>query len=58
MKRIAAHHIIMPSGKTLDMHYAELDDNNNLVGVFPLQGEMERTVFHSGTINLGKRVHF
>ncbi|MDR0833961.1 MAG: hypothetical protein LBN93_07260 [Candidatus Symbiothrix sp.] len=52
MKNIAAHHIVMPSGEVFDMHYVALDDNNCLIGIFPLEKEIANTEFHNGTIRV------
>lgn len=48
MRRIAAHYIFWKD--FLPLHYIELDDNNLLVGVFPLKEEIAGTEFWDGTI--------
>jgi hypothetical protein len=48
MIRFAAHHIFYK--KLYGLSYIELDDEARLVGVFPLEDEVEETVFVGGTI--------
>jgi hypothetical protein len=52
MKRLAAHYVLLPDDKLLKQHYVELDDENRLLGVFPLEREIEGTVFYSGVLYL------
>lgn len=48
MRRIAAHYIFWK--QLLPLHYMELDDNNLLVGVFPLKEELAGTEFADGVV--------
>ena len=49
MKRLAAHYVLLPDDRLLKQHYVELDDENRLLGVFPLEKEMANTVFIMGS---------
>lgn len=48
MRRIAAHYVFWK--KLLPLHYLELDDNDLLIGVFPLREEIAGTEFKDGII--------
>lgn len=52
MKRLAAHRIYVSPEETYKLHYIELDENQNLRGIFPLEGEIARTAFYNGTLFL------
>ena len=54
MKRISAHYIYFPLGKTYKLHYVELDNNNRFKGVFPLEKEISETSFFTGILILLK----
>ena len=64
MKRLAAHYVLLPDDRLLKQHYVELDDENRLLGVFPLEREIANTVFyngilliHPGNISLLTQIH-
>ena len=48
MRRIASHYVYWK--QLLRMHYVELDEKENLVGVFPLNGEIAGTEFYDGIL--------
>jgi|GEM_PF-1620268 hypothetical protein len=48
MRRIAAHYIFKED--LLHLHYIEIDDHNNFVGVFPLSEEIAGTEFYDGVV--------
>ena len=50
MKRLAAHYVLLPDDGLLKQHYVELDDENRLLGVFPLEKEIANTVFYNGVL--------
>jgi hypothetical protein len=50
MKRFAAHYIFYPAGKPRKLHYIELDDQNCVRTVEPLNAEIAATAFYSGII--------
>ena len=50
MKRLAAHYVLLPNDSLLKQHYVELDDENHLLGVFPLTGEICNTLFYNGVL--------
>ena len=50
MKRLAAHYVLLPDDRLLKQHYVELDDENHLLGVFPLNKEIAGTVFYNGIL--------
>ena len=52
MKRLAAHYVLMPDDTLLKQHYVELDDENRLLGVFPLDKEIANTLFYNGILML------
>ena len=52
MKRLAAHYVLMPDDTLLKQHYVELDDENRLLGVFPLNKEIANTLFYNGILML------
>lgn len=49
-KRFAAHYIFLGEGKIYKQYYLELGDNNDIEGVYPLETEIEGTVFHNGIL--------
>ena len=50
MKRLAAHYVLLPDDRLLKQHYVELDDENRLLGVFPLNKEIANTIFYNGIL--------
>ncbi|MBQ8529724.1 MAG: hypothetical protein IJ430_00970 [Parabacteroides sp.] len=48
MRRIASHYVYWK--QLLRLHYVELDEKENLVGVFPLNGEIAGTEFYDGIL--------
>ena len=50
MKRFAAHYIFLGKENIFKQHYLELDENNLVRGVFPLEKEIAGTVFHNGIL--------
>lgn len=48
MRRVASHYIYWK--QIYRMHYAELDDQGTLVGVYPLDREIVGTEFYGGII--------
>ncbi|MDD4516011.1 hypothetical protein [Massilibacteroides sp.] len=48
MRRIAAHYIYWK--ELLPIHYIELDENRQLIGVFPLKEEIAGTEFWDGIV--------
>ncbi len=50
MKRFAAHYIFLGEEKIYKQHYLELDENNCISGIFPLENEIAGTVFHNGVL--------
>jgi hypothetical protein len=50
MKRLAAHYIYLSPDKILKLHYVELDDENHLLGIFPLKEEIANTEFYTGVL--------
>ncbi|MDR1527036.1 MAG: hypothetical protein LBS46_05105 [Dysgonamonadaceae bacterium] len=55
MKRLAAHYVLLPDDRLLKQHYVELDDENRLLGVFPLDKEIAHTVFYNGILMIDNR---
>ena len=53
MKRFAAHYIALGKKGNINkhkQHYLELDENNLVKGVFPLEREIAGTVFYNGIL--------
>ena len=50
MKRFAAHYIYLGEENIYKQHYLELDENNLIKGVFPLEKEIAGTVFYNGIL--------
>ena len=53
MKRFAAHYIALGKRRIINkhkQHYLELDENNLIKGVFPLEKEIAGTVFCNGIL--------
>lgn len=48
--RYAAHYILLSPDKILKQHYIELDENDRIVKIAPLEEEMEETVFYNGIL--------
>lgn len=48
-RRIAASHVVLPTGETFCQHVVELIDNR-LVDHYPLHGEQPGTEWHQGTV--------
>ncbi len=48
MKRFAAHYIF--AGRAYKQHYIELDENNFVRKILPLEHEIAETVFHNGIL--------
>jgi hypothetical protein len=55
MKRLAAHYILLPDERLLKQHYVELDDEDRLLGVFPLDRETANTVFYNGVLTIRRQ---
>jgi hypothetical protein len=55
MKRLAAHRIFISREEKYTMHYVELDGQNYLRGIYPLEKEIAGTAFYNGTIYLSNR---
>ncbi|MDR3061129.1 MAG: hypothetical protein LBU57_03325 [Dysgonamonadaceae bacterium] len=49
-KRFAAHYIFLGEGRIYKQYYLELGDNDEIKGVYPLETEIEGTVFHNGIL--------
>jgi hypothetical protein len=54
-KRFAAHYIFLPPGKVFKLHSVELDENDRIQGIFPLDKETARTSFFNGILLLSKQ---
>ena len=50
VKRFSAHVVFLPPDTVLKMHVIEVDENNRLQAVFPLEKEIAGTEFYSGGI--------
>jgi hypothetical protein len=50
MKRFAAHYVFRFPDELLKLHYVELEEDNRLRGIFPLEKEMAGTVFYNGIL--------
>ena len=50
MKRFAAQYVFCSSGELLKLHYVELEEDNRLRGIFPLEKETAETVFYNGIL--------
>jgi hypothetical protein len=49
-RRLAAHYIFLGKGKIYKQHYLELGSNDEVEGVYPLENELEKTVFYDGVL--------
>ncbi len=50
MKRFAAHYIFFGQEKIYKQHYLELNKENLIVVILPLENEILETVFHNGIL--------
>jgi len=55
MKRFAAHYIFIPSFQFHKLHCVELDENNCLQNIFPLEKETANTSFFNGILIFSKQ---
>jgi hypothetical protein len=54
MTRLAAHYILLPDDRLLKQHYVEMDNENRLLGAFPLDKEIANTRFYNGVLMLAE----
>ncbi len=50
MRRLAAHYIYISPKIILKRHCVELDDDSRIVSIFPLEAEVENTIFYNGIL--------
>ncbi len=50
MKRFAAHYIFLTKEKCYKQHYIELESDDCMAGVYPLENEVAETVFRNGVL--------
>ena|GEM_PF-864821 len=55
MKRFAAHYIFIPSHQFQKLYCVELDENNCLQNIFPLEKETANTSFFNGILIFSKQ---